>query len=67
MCDEDARDEEAQVEGARARGQFHTVTLDVEVRVKVDVLGASHEADDIFDMVTGDSLCEGDIQNVEEV
>ncbi len=67
MCDEDARDEEASQFRALAAGDFHEVTLDVVVRIKVDVLGASHDTDDLEDMVTGDALCEGEILNVEEI
>ena len=64
---EDDRDLEQSLTRAEASGAFHTVTLDVLVRIKVDSLGSAHESDDIFDMVTGDALAEGDVLNVEEV
>jgi hypothetical protein len=64
---EDDRDAEQDAVGQEARGGSHVVTLDVTVRIKVDSLGSAHESDDIFDMVTGDALCDGDILNVEEV
>lgn len=67
MCGEDARDAEADQFRALAAGDFHTVTLDVVVRITVNALGASHETDDLEDMVTGDALAEGDILNIEEV
>ena len=62
MCDEDARDAEADYYRV-----FHAVTLDVVVRIRVDALGAYHESDDLEDMVTGDALAEGEILCVEEV
>ena len=64
---EDDRDAEHDEAGQEARGQFHTVILEVLVRVRVDALGSTHETDDVFDMVTGEALSEGDILNVEEV
>jgi len=67
MCDEDARDEEASQIRALAEGDFHKVTMDVVVRIKVDALGATHETEDLEDMVTGDALAEGEVLNVEEI
>jgi hypothetical protein len=67
MCDEDARDIEHEQATSEAQGAFHTVTLDVTVRIKVDALGSAHETDDIEDMVTAEAIYAGDIQNVEEV
>ena len=67
MCDEDARDVEANQFRALAKGDFHKVTLDVVVRIQVDALGAYHESDDLEDMVTGDALAEGEVLNIEEV
>ncbi len=64
---EDDRDAEAQVESARSQAQFHGVTLDVTVRIRIDVMGATHETDDVWDMVTDTALSAGEIQNVEEV
>ena len=66
-CGDDDQEAEADLASAEARGCFHKVTLDVKVRIKVDALGASHETDDVEDMVTGDALCNGDILSVEEV
>ena len=65
MCDD--RDEEAERYTSMAKGDFHTVTLNVTVRITVDVPGSSHHSDDLEDMVTDDAMCEGDIQSVEEV
>ena len=67
MCDEDARDVEADQFRALAKGDFHAVTLEVVVRIQVDVLGAYHESDDLEDMVTGDALAEGEILCVKEI
>lgn len=68
MCDDDARDEEARYYSAMARGDFHEVTLDVTIRVKVDVPGATHETGDIDeDFVSEQALTDGDIISVEEV
>lgn len=68
MCDEDARDEEAQYYGAMARGRFHEVELDVTIRVKVQVPGSDHETGDIDeDFVSEQALQDGDIISVEEV
>lgn len=67
MGDEDTRDDEANQFRALARGEWHEVTLDVVVRIRVDALGANHETDDLEDMVTGDALAEGEILNIEEV
>jgi hypothetical protein len=64
---EDDRDAEQDAAGQEARGQHHTVTLDVLVRIEVEALGADHETDDVYDMVTSEALSQGDIQNVEEV
>ena len=64
---EDDRDAEQDAVGQEARGKFHTVTLDVVVRIEVEALGADHETDDVYDMVTAEALYAGDIQNVEEV
>ena len=67
MCDQDARDEEASQFRALAEGQVHEVTVDVTVRIRVDALGATHETDDLEDMVTDTALSEGEIVNIEEV
>ena len=67
MCDEDARDEEASQFRALARGQFHTVTMDVTVRITVSRLGPDHETEDLEGMVTELALSEGDIVKIEEV
>lgn len=68
MCDEDARDQEAGYYTAMAAGRFHEVTVDVTIRVKIQVPGADHETGDIDeDFVSEQALTEGDIVNVEEV
>lgn len=67
MCDEDARDEEADQFRALAEGRVHSVTLDVTVRISVDAFGAHHETGDLEDMVTDMALSEGEIVNIEEV
>ena len=68
MCDEDTRDEEARYYAAMAAGRFHEVTVDVTIRVKIQVPGASHETGDIDeDFVSEQALQEGDIVSVEEV
>ena len=64
---EDDRDAEHDEAGQEARGEFHTVTLDVTTRITIDVMGSTHETDDIYDMVTGGALSEGETLNVEEV
>ncbi len=68
MCDEDARDEEAGYYRAIHEGRFHEVTVDVVIRVKIQVPGDSHETGDIDeDFVSEQALQEGDIVSVEEV
>lgn len=68
MCDDDARDEEAGYYRAMAAGRFHEVTLDVVIRVKIEVPGATHETGDIDeDFVSEQALQEGDIISVEEI
>lgn len=68
MCDEDARQEEADYYIAMAKGQFHEVELDVTIRVKIQVPGSDHETGDIDeDFVSEQALQEGDIVSVEEV
>ncbi len=67
MCDADARDEEARHFRALAEGATHRVTLDVTVRVTVDALGATHDTDDLEDMLADVALGEGDIVGIEEV
>lgn len=68
MCDEDARDEEASYYTAMAAGRFHEVTLDVTIRVRIQVPGSDHETGDIDeDFVSEQALQEGDIISVEEV
>ena len=68
MCDDDARDEESRYYRAMAAGQFHEVELDVVIRVKIEVPGATHETGDIDeDFVSEQALTDGDIISVEEV
>lgn len=68
MCDEDARDQEADYCTAMAKGRFHEVTLDVTIRVTVDIPGSTHETGDIDeDFVSEQALQDGDIINVEEI
>lgn len=68
MCDEDARDEEASYYRAMAEGRFHEVTLDVTIRVRIQVPGNDHETGCIDeDFVSEQALQAGDIVNVEEV
>ena len=68
MCDQDERDKEADYYIAMSKGQFHEVELDVVIRVRVQVPGATHEPGDIDeDFVSEQALQNGDIINVEEV
>lgn len=67
MCDEDARDEEANRFRALADGDQHRVTMDVTIRITVFALGCCHDTEDLENMVTGDVLAEGDIVCIREI
>ncbi len=68
MCDEDARDKEADYYRAMAAGRFHEVIVDVTIRVRFAMPGDSHETDDIDeDVIAEAALQNGDIIKVEEV
>ena len=66
MCD-DARDEEAGIASAMARGECHEVTADVTVRVKIVVPGAFHDPFELEDLISETDLGEGEIREIEEV
>lgn len=68
MGGEDERDEAAGYYSAMAAGRFHEVTLDVTIRVRIQIPGATHETGCIDeDFVSEQALQVGDIVRVEEV